>query len=226
MLIVLEGLDGAGKTTQVKLLQNYFKLQGKSVEYLHFPRFDAPVFGEMIAAFLRGEFGILDSVHPHLVALLFAEDRNDAADIIYRWLNEGRVVLLDRYVYSNIAFQCAKLATEQQREYLRNKILEMEYEHFGIPKPDVNIFLDVPLSVTKKRLEDSRKGEDRKYLKGKEDIHETDHLFQEKVREVYLKQVRLDPTFIRVDCLGSNGSKEAESISTEIIEIICKHNHK
>ncbi|MFA7180444.1 MAG: thymidylate kinase, partial [Bacteroidales bacterium] len=105
MLIVLEGLDGAGKSTQIGMLREYFENRGEKVQFLHFPRFDAPVYGTLIARFLRGDFGSIESVHPMLVALLFAEDRRDASAVIRTWLDKGSVVILDRYIYSNIAFQ-------------------------------------------------------------------------------------------------------------------------
>ena len=82
MLIVLEGLDGAGKSTQVKKLKQYLLERCGELEYIHFPRYDAPVYGELISRFLRGDFGDNESVHPQLVALLFAEDRHGAADEI------------------------------------------------------------------------------------------------------------------------------------------------
>ena len=79
MLTVLEGLDGAGKSTQVKKLRAYLEGVFGSLEYIHFPRYDAPVYGDLISRFLRGDFGDNSSVHPQLVALLFAEDRHGAA---------------------------------------------------------------------------------------------------------------------------------------------------
>ena len=111
MLIVLEGLDGAGKSTQLKMLSDYVAAGGKEVEHLHFPRYDAPVFGNMIARYLRGDYGAIDAVHPQIVALLFAEDRRTAAPLLREKLDEGKCVILDRYVYSNIAFQCSKTAS-------------------------------------------------------------------------------------------------------------------
>ena len=108
-LFVIEGVDGAGKSTQIKMLRDFFSGKGYSCEYLHFPRTEAPYFGELIARFLRGEFGSLNEVDPYLVAMLYAGDRKDASDIIKNWLKEGKIVLLDRYTYSNIAYQCAKL---------------------------------------------------------------------------------------------------------------------
>ena len=104
MLVVLEGLDGAGKSTQVKKLRNHLESIFGEIEYIHFPRYDAPVYGDLISRFLRGDFGDNDTVHPQLVALLFAEDRHGAAPAMKEKLAEGGCVLLDRYVYSNIAY--------------------------------------------------------------------------------------------------------------------------
>ena len=109
MLFVLEGLDGAGKSTQVRKLADYLRSRLGSLEYIHFPRYDAPVYGQLISNFLKGEYGSNDSVHPQLVALLFAEDRHGAKDGIKAILDKGGAVLLDRYVYSNVAYQCAKM---------------------------------------------------------------------------------------------------------------------
>ena len=103
MLIVIEGLDGSGKSTQVRKLRQYLETLPQPLEYIHFPRYDSPVYGELISRFLRGDFGTNEQVHPQLVALLFAEDRHGAAPQMKRILQEGGNVLLDRYVYSNIA---------------------------------------------------------------------------------------------------------------------------
>ncbi|MBO4841901.1 MAG: dTMP kinase [Bacteroidales bacterium] len=205
MLIVLEGLDGAGKSTQLKMVTSYFTSLGRKVEYLHFPRYAAPVYGELIAKFLRGDFGAIDQVHPQLVALLFAEDRRDAAAGIRRWMDEGRVVILDRYVYSNIAFQCAKLDDAKEAAALRDWIFALEYQHNDIPRPTLNLFLDVPISFVDAKLKLNRKGGDRAYLEGKADIHEADIRFQMKVREHYLDECRRDPQFIRIDCSDPRG---------------------
>ncbi len=206
MLIVLEGLDGAGKSTQVKLLKEYIQSKGMKLQYLHFPRFNAPVYGDLIAKFLRGDFGAIDQVHPQLVALLFAEDRKDASAQIREWLAEGCCVLLDRYVYSNIAYQCSKLKDKSQANELRDWIFNLEYNIYGIPKPDVNLFLDVPIGFVDKKLKENREGDDREYLQGKADIHEANIQFQVDVRELYLQQSVLDKDFIRVEC--SNGQGE------------------
>ncbi len=205
MLVVLEGLDGAGKSTQVKKLRSYLESLYGSIEYIHFPRYDAPVYGDLISRFLRGDFGNNETVHPQLVALLFAEDRHGAAPGMKAELAGGRCVLLDRYVYSNIAYQCAKLADNQEAEALRDWIFNTEYGSFGLPKPDLNIFLDVPISFVESKLAGARGGDDREYLNGAQDIHEADIEFQKRVRDIYRRQCELDPKFIRIDCSDEYG---------------------
>ena len=206
MLVVLEGLDGAGKSTQVKKLRTYLESQLGSLEYIHFPRYDAPVYGDLISRFLRGDFGSNETVHPQLVALLFAEDRHGAAPEMKEILNSGGNMLLDRYVYSNIAYQCAKLTEAEEAERLREWIFNTEYINFDLPKPDLNIFLDVPISFVESKLTSNRGGEDRDYLEGGQDIHEADIEFQKRVRAMYQRQCELDPSFIRIDCSDEYGN--------------------
>ena len=205
MLTVLEGLDGAGKSTQVKKLRAYLESLSGSLEYIHFPRYDAPVYGDLISRFLRGDFGSNDAVHPQLVALLFAEDGHGAGPEMKKVLDRGGNILLDRYVYSNIAYQCAKLADEDEAEALRDWIFNTEYGSFELPKPDLNIFLDVPIAFVESKLKSQRGGSDRDYLEGGQDIHEADIEFQKHVRSIYRKQCELDPKFIRIDCSDEYG---------------------
>ena len=205
MLVVLEGLDGAGKSTQVKKLRTYLESIFGNIEYIHFPRYDAPVYGDLISRFLRGDFGDNDTVHPQLVALLFAEDRHGAAPEMKEALKKGRTVLLDRYVYSNIAYQCAKLRNEAEAGSLRDWIFNTEYGNFGLPVPDLNIFLDVPIGFVESKLKSQRGGQDREYLEGGQDIHEADIEFQKRVREIYRRQCEIDPKFIRIDCSDEYG---------------------
>ena len=206
MLVVLEGLDGAGKSTQVKKLRTYLESLFGSLDYIHFPRYDAPVYGDLISRFLRGDFGANEAVHPQLVALLFAEDRHGAAPGMRNTLENGGHVLLDRYVYSNIAYQCAKISDTDQAEELRNWIFNTEYGDFELPKPDLNIFLDVPIDFVESKLKNQRGGEDREYLEGAQDIHEADIEFQKRLRDIYRRQCELDPKFIRIDCSDEYGA--------------------
>ena len=205
MLIVLEGLDGAGKSTQVKRLRDYLTQRCGSLEYIHFPRYEAPVYGDLITRFLKGEFGSIEAVHPQLVALLFAEDRHGAAPAMRQALKEGKTVLLDRYVYSNIAYQCAKLKDVQERGKLRDWIFNTEYGNFELPQPDLNLFLDVPIGFVEQSLTHQREGQDRNYLAGAQDIHEASIAFQKAVRDMYVAETARDPKFRRIDCSGAQG---------------------
>lgn len=221
MLIVLEGLDGAGKSTQVKRLRKYLEDKFGVLDYVHFPRYDAAVYGDLISRFLRGDFGDNNTVHPQLVALLFAEDRHGAAPEIKKTLSVGVPVLLDRYVYSNIAYQCAKLKDEKEAEQLRDWIFNTEYGDFQLPVPDLNIFLDVPISFVEEKLSGNRKGNDREYLEGAQDIHEADINFQIKVRDIYRRQCEMDPKFIRIDCSDQDGRMlDPDAIFQKIKDIV------
>ncbi len=223
--IVIEGLDGAGKSTQIELLKQYLAAKNTESEYIHFPTTDSRIFGEMISRFLRGEFGGLDDVDPYLVALLFAGDRYNLAGQINSWQAEDKVVINDRYVYSNIGFQCAKIENDEESDKLFEWIFDLEYDYFKIPKPDLSVFLDVPFEFTKKRLTESRSGEDREYLQGKTDIHEASLDFQKKVKKTYLKAIERDEAFIRIDCSDTDGNMLcAEDISNLIIKELEKRN--
>ena len=216
---MLEGLDGAGKSTQITKLRDMFRAQGVESEYLHFPRFDAPIYGELIARFLRGDLGSVESVNPYLVALLYAGDRADAATTIRQWLGEGKVVIVDRYVYSNIGYQCAKIADSTERNRLREWILHTEFEEFGIPKPNLSLFLDVPFAFTERKLSEVREGEDREYLQGGKDIHEASLDLQRRVREVYLESATMDEELKVVNCSTEEGGRASpEAIFERIME--------
>jgi dTMP kinase len=218
-LFVIEGVDGAGKSTQIKLLRDFFAKKGYNCEYMHFPRTETPYFGELIARFLRGEFGSLNEVDPYIVAMLYAGDRKDASSIISNWLSQGKIVLLDRYTYSNIAYQCAKLAAIRDQDKLMQWILSLEFKHFAIPKPDLNIFLDVPFAFTEKNLTKARNGDDRVYLNGTRDIHEESIVFQKNVRDIYLRVSGSDEHLAVIDCGNAMGTMLTPP---EIFDLILK----
>jgi len=219
--LVIEGLDGSGKSTQIKLVREFLEKKRIKYRYLHFPRTETGIFGELIAMFLRGEFGNIDDVNPYLVSLIYAADRHDAGKEMHDWLNSGHLVLADRYVISNIAFQCAKLRNPGQRKELKEWILHLEYVHYGIPRPDLNIFLDVPFEFTRRQLGDIREGTDREYLQGTMDIHEADLEFQKRVREVYLAQAETGSTLRVIKCFNEDGGMaEPESIFSGIVALL------
>lgn len=219
--VVIEGLDGSGKSTQLKLLREYLEKEGVSYKYLHFPRLEEGVYGELIARFLRGEMGPNDQVDPYLVALIFAGDRAEASSMIRSWMEEGYFVIVDRYVYSNIAFQCAKLPEMEERIKLRDWILDFEFIHNQLPRPDLNLLLHVPIDFTRQQLHKARLGDDRAYLKGERDIHEEDLGFQEKVMEEYISLQQYVDDLKLINCTDGMGKIQApDAISQFIINQI------
>jgi dTMP kinase len=114
-------------------------------------------------------------------------------------------VLLDRYTYSNIAYQCAKLKEASDQLKLMKWILDLEFSHFAIPRPDLNIFLDVPFAFAENNLAKARTGNDRDYLNGSRDIHEESMAFQRNVRDIYLRVSETDNTLEVIDCSNRKG---------------------
>ncbi|MBA7547940.1 Thymidylate kinase [subsurface metagenome] len=170
---------------------------------------------------MRGELGDIDSVNPYLIALLYAGDRNDAAESLRNWMDKKYVVIADRYIYSNIAFQCTKLSNDEEGKKLAKWIKHFEYEYNKIPVPDLNLYLNVPFEFTQQSLNKNRQGTDRDYLNGAFDIHEADLGFQEKVRDVYLWQVKENDDFESIECKDAAGNMlNPLSISELIIKKI------
>ena len=139
----------------------------------------------------------------------FAGDRADAAPRIREWLAQGKAVILDRYVYSNVGFQCAKLPAGEERNRLADWILYLEFCHNGLPRPDVSLFLDVPFTFTERKLSELREGDDREYLQGGQDIHEASLALQQAVRSVYLEAAAKDPALRVVDCSNPAGAMDS-----------------
>jgi len=223
--IVMEGLDGAGKSTQIELLKNYLDRRNIEYRYIHFPQTDypanSPVYGDMVANFLKGEYGDIKQVNPYLVALLYAGDRYNAGARIRGWLEAGYFVLLDRYVYSNMAFQGAKFNKPGEKQELRQWIEHLEYEYHRIPKPALSIFLRMPFDFVRRKLADTRKGTDRTYLDGKDDIHESSLEFQENVEKEYLQLVKENDDFHIINCFDRNGKTlSPEEIHQKVIILL------
>lgn len=224
-LIVIEGLDGAGKSTQINKLHEFLSSHGHNCRLQHFPRTGSPVYGGLIARFLRGELGDIHQVNPYLVALMYAGDRFDFKPILEQWLHNNHFILLDRYVYSNVAYQCAKIQDHEECKSLREWILHLEFEYHGLPKPDLNIFLDVPFKFTCQKLTGNRDEGGRGYLQGKQDIHESDLEFQECVRKAYLS-LSDEKNFVKLDCTDDDTILPVDQIFDKIINVLHEKNIK
>ncbi len=218
MLITIEGIDGSGKGTQAQLLLKRLLAKGVSAKLYSFPNYQTTFFGKEIGAFLRGEFGSLEQVHPKLAAILFAGDRFEQKQALQNDLNNGLYVICDRYVDSNIAHQCAKLPEEKMPEFCQ--WLEcLEYEVFGMPRPDITFFLDVPLSVSKELVLQKQQ---RIYMDEKEDIHEQAYLYLERVSLVYKKLLEYignteHKSWIKIECMRCSFLRSADQINQDLL---------
>lgn len=205
-IITLEGLDGSGKSTQIDLLVNRLNSEGVRNKFIHFPMLNKGRYGNMISEYLRGEYGSLHNVHPKLVALLFAEDRNEHKDTLNEWLEQGYLVIMDRYVNSNIAYQCAKTIGEGNKTDLKEWILDFEYNYKSLPKPTLSMFLHVPIGVIENNLSSRREGLDRAYLNGGDDIHENDFSLQRGVYNEYMSMIKNGNDLIEISCCSDDGN--------------------
>ena len=185
-LISLASLDNGGKSTQIQLIKKYLEQHNIKCADIHFPIYENYESGKIIASYLRGEYGKLEEVDPIFVANMYAINRYQYMPILKKQLVEYDVVLLDRYVFCNMAYQSAKYNTETQTQIISDWINEFEFGFLELPYPDLTIFFDVPLDIIKNRMSVQRNGKDREYLNGKTDIHESDINYQERVRQIYL----------------------------------------
>jgi dTMP kinase len=178
-MVVIEGLDGAGKRTLTDLLCVALAAAGARTARFAFPRYDADIHAELARDALHGRLGDLaGSVHG--MAVLFALDRRAAADELRAALASHDVVLVDRYVASNAAYGAARLHQHADGE-LVGWVQELEVERFGIPVPDVQLLLSVPQAVAAERAtrrERSEPGRER-------DAYESDARLQERTAAVY-----------------------------------------
>ncbi|TSC52962.1 MAG: thymidylate kinase Tmk [Parcubacteria group bacterium LiPW_39] len=202
--IVIDGTDGSGKATQVKLLARRLKAQGRKVKTIDFPRYYNNFFGKFIGQCLAGEYGNFLAVSPYFASVLYAADRFESAGQIKKWLAEGNIVIADRYASSNQIHQGAKINDAAERKKFLDWLEKMEFKIFKIPKPDLVVYLDVPLEITQKLLKNKEKSRKKRYLNGKNDVHESDWGHLQGAKNSALDLVAKFNNWVRIDC-ASNG---------------------
>jgi len=185
-LICLEGADACGKSSQVTEICEYLDDLGLTWKFVHFPMYGANEFANIISMFLRGEFGDNDTVDPLFLANIYAMDRYKYKTDLVKHLDEYDYVILDRYVFSNMAYQGAKYTLDEKRQSIVKWIDDFEFKFLQLPYPDVIIYFDLPIDIIRDRINKRDDEEDRDYLKGKKDVHEADLQFQSRVRKLYL----------------------------------------
>ncbi len=223
--IVFEGLDGSGKSTQGKLLIEYLKREGYKVAKIDFPQYGKKSAG-LVEEYLRGEYGTSKEVGPYRASIFYACDRYDASFKIRKWLREGRVVISDRYIASNIGHQGGKIKSKKERKKFIEWLYNLEYNIFGIPKPDIILVLKTSASLAKKmapRITDEEKKKKRiSYLGSRtRDIHEKDLKHLTQALNSYLEVAKKFPKDYKIiECLKNNKLLSSEIIHQKIIRIV------
>jgi len=220
MLIDLEGIDGSGKGTQARCLCDRFLQAGVSATVVSFPRYGQTLFGRAVGEFLNGRFGSLNQVHPFLVSLLFAGDRFESKEFLLRAMARHSVVVLDRYVPSNVAHQASKVDGPERAE-LQRQIFEIEFEIFGLPRPDVVLLLDVPVPVARRLIAQKTA---RNYTTAKADIQEADAGYLERVREVYHDLACAKPAWQTIACCDGDRLRSVDEVTEIIWQTVGKMN--
>ena len=198
--LVIDGTDGSGKATQSKMLVEELRLSGYQVEEADFPQYGLKSAG-LIEEYLNGKYG---QVGPEAASIFYAIDRFDASFKIRQWLEEGKIVVPNRYVTANAGHQGGKIKDEFERLKFFKWLDNLEYNIFGIPKPDLNIILHVP-AETAQRLVDKKSSKEREYVNGKKrDLHEADLQHLKDAEKVYLQIAKLFPNTKLVECMESN----------------------
>lgn len=226
--IVLEGLDGSGKSTQSKLLVKHLKQDGYRVETIDFPRHgEKPAW--LVDEYLRGKYGAAKEIGPFRASIFYACDRYDAGFQIRKWLKEGKIVIADRYLASNIGHQGGKIRNRKERKKYFNWLYDLEYKILGIPKPNCNLILKTSFRFSLKlanRITDKEKKARRKAYLGrseKKDIHEKDKKHLEDTLKSYLHAAEEFPKdFKIIECLENGNLLPPEQIHQKIWKVVEK----
>ena len=220
-LIVIEGIDSSGKTTQLELLKAYFvqaKIPFKTVD---FPQYETSFYGRMIARFLRGEFGPLEHVNPYIISVIYAQDRGSAKEQMHTWLNEGYHVLSNRYATSSMAHQTGRLSVRERNKFV-TWLEDLEYIQTGIPKEDIVLYLDVPYKIAQKLMRNDNRLQ--AYRKGaKKDMVEKNVEYLKHSSETYIWLAKKFPHWVRIKSTDkSDAMRSREEIHEEIKTILAK----
>lgn len=220
MLISIEGNDGSGKETQSKLLYEYFQKNNIPSERITFPNYEceSSVLAKM---YLNGSFGDSpDDVNPKAASIFFACDRYASYKLFWsKYYHAGKIIIADRYTTSNAIHQASKIEEMSERENFLEWLFDLEYNIFGIPKPDITIFLNMPREISSELMKNRLNkfsGEIEK------DIHESNRDYLEKTNRNAL-DISEKLGWIKVDCVDNSGHlKHIEDIHFEIVEILNK----
>jgi dTMP kinase len=208
-IIAIEGGDGAGKATQTELLVKYLSSHSERVVPFSFPNYEYNFFGKIIKDYLAGKYGGLSSIPPQIASVLYACDRFESLKELESLLSTDYTIICDRYTYSNVIYQCARVPEEERME-LKRFIEYMEHYVFKLPKPVKTIYLDVPLEQTTQLLAD------RAIIK---DIYESNDLYSQEVYK-FGKYLATYLNWKVIPCMDGDSLKSKEEIHRLVVDAL------
>lgn len=155
-----------------------------------------------------------DEVNPYLTSLLYAGDRWEAGSLMHKWLDDGDIIISNRYVCSNMAHQGAKISDTKERKKFFEWIEELEYKVYAIPKPDLTIYLHVPIEISRELIK--ARTRESEGLKSAVDLHEEDLGYMKRVQETYIELADSDSNWCTIECTKNNQLKPREEIAEEV----------
>ncbi len=215
-LIIMEGLDGSGKSTQTELLQSYFNTNGIKYKKIKLPDYDSPS-STLVKMYLGGEFGSnADDVNAFAAGAFYAVDRYASYKLNWKKdYDDGVLILADRYATSNSIYQMEKIDESEWDAYL-DWSADFEYSKIGIPRPDCVIYLDMPVEISQRLMSGRYNGDE-----GKKDVHEANVRFLNRCRKSALYAAEKQNWHI-VPCSDGENPLSIEKIHKKIINIIEK----
>ena len=217
-IIVIDGGVNVGKATQADMLMNRLVNEGYLVGKMDFPRYNQNTVGRFIQECLVDNRNLFKDLDPKIVATMYAADRFEAKAQIMEWQQEGRVIIFDRYVSANMLHQGAKIADADARGEFFNWVEHLEHNIFGLPRPDLTIYLDIPPEESQKLLE---------YIEdfgvAVVDPEGQDKLHQAKVSKCAHFLATTHDKWETVQCLTDNTLRTREDIHEEIYAIAKRH---
>jgi len=218
-LIVIDGIDGSGKGTQVDLLLARLNQEGWPSLKVDFPKHGEKSAG-LVDNYLNGKYGGASEVNPFVASFFYALDRYDSKQEMHEWLASGKNIISNRYVTANMGHQGAKFGTAEKRRAYFEWLDNYEYNVFGIPRPDLNIILHVPAEKAQELVDNKQQ---RLYTNGQaRDLHEADIEHLKRAEQTYLEMCRLFPSYELVECVRDREMMPVEEIHELIWEKVQK----
>jgi dTMP kinase len=221
-LIVIDGTDGSGKATQVKLLKERLSREGYIVKLLDFPEYYKNFFGKFIGHCLSEQYYNWINIHPKIASMAYAADRWESSEEIKNWLKKGYIIISNRYVSANQIHQGGKISNNKKRESFIKWLDEMEYKVFKIPRPSAVFYLHVPMNIILKLIEERNKKTSRAYTGKRKDIVEGNIPYLTNSHKTADWLSKNQKGWIKIECAENDEIRTREDIHEEIYEKVKK----